>query len=283
MIETINISDIDQLEIPKNDNIILKILNITFLIILILILIALVIYRKKYSNLKYYKPILTMFTIIALITFYNIANTKKTKPQNNKITNLLNSINDDNYKILEINNFLSEQECDDLIEYSKTQTLVKSRVLSETGDVESDNRDSEQIWLEDNKHYVVTKIANLSAKITQKPLNHMEYLQFLKYNKGGYFKEHYDPEINYKSDTNDRIYTIIIYLNDDFEGGETYFKNINISIKPKKGKAVIFKSLDENGNILKKSLHQGSEVTSGTKYMCNKWIHLNKCNWLYLS
>ena len=280
MIETINISDIDQLETPPNNNITLKLLNITFLIILVIVIIGLVIYKKK---IQYYVPILTTFIIIALITFYNITNTKKTKPTNNKITNLLNSINNDNYKILEINNFITDKECDDLIEYTKTQTLIKSKVLSETGDVASDNRDSEQIWLEDNKHYVVAKIANLSAKITQKPLNHMEHLQFLKYNKGGYFKEHYDPEINYKSDTNDRIYTIIIYLNDDFEGGETYFKNLNILIKPKKGKAVIFKSLDENGKILKKSLHQGSKVTSGTKYMCNKWIHLSKCGWLFLS
>ncbi len=283
MIETINISDIDQLESPINENITLKLLNITFLIILIIMIIGLVIYKKKYSQFPYYTPVLTTFIIIALIVFYNIVTARKIKPTNNKITNLLNSINNDNYKIVEINNFLSDQECDDLIEYSKTQTLVKSKVLSEKGDVESDNRDSEQLWLEDNKHYVVTKIATLSKKITQKPTNHMEYLQFLKYNKGGYFKEHYDPEINYKSDTNDRIYTIIIYLNDDFEGGETYFKNLNTTIKPKKGKAVIFKSLDKNGNILEKSLHQGSEVTSGIKYMCNKWIHLNKCSWLYLS
>ncbi len=279
MIETINITEIDQLEVSSNDNITLKILNIIFLIILILVLIVLVIYRKKYSNLKYYKPIFITFAIGVIIVLYSITTKKYSK--NTRITNLLNSINDDNYKIIEINNFLTDQECNDLIEYSKTQTLLKSKVLSETGNVESENRESEQIWFEDNSHYVVKKIGILSSKITQKPLNYMEHLQFLKYNKGGYFNEHYDPEVNYKSDTNDRIYTIIIYLNDDFEGGETYFKNIDMSIKPKKGKAVIFKSLDENGNILKKSLHQGSEVTSGTKYMCNKWIHLNKCSWLY--
>ena len=280
MIETINISDIDQLEVPQNNNITLKLLNITFLIILIITIIVLIIYKK---NQPYYTPILTTFSVIALIVFYNIVNTKQTKPKNNKITTLLNSINDDNYKIFEINNFLTDKECDDLIEYTKTQKMLKSKVLSVSGDVISDNRESEQLWIEDSKHYVVKKIGELSAKITQKPYDHMEYLQFLKYNKGGYFKEHYDPEVNYKSDTNYRIYTLIIYLNDDFEGGETYFKNLNVSIKPKKGKVVIFKSLDEKGNILTKSLHQGSEVKSGTKYMCNKWIHLNKCSWLYPS
>jgi hypothetical protein len=275
MIETINITNIYELETPQSNNTILHILNIIFLIVLIITIIILVIYKK---NKPYYKPILTTFIIIALITFYNISNTKQNKPKNNKITNLLNSINDDNYKILEINNFITEKECEDLIEYSKTQTLLKSKVLSESGNVDSDNRDSEQVWFEDNSHYVVKKIADLSSKITQKPSNYMEQLQFLKYNKGGYFKEHYDPEVNYKSDTKDRIYTIIIYLNDDFEGGQTNFKNLNMSINPKKGKAVIFKSLDEKGNILKNSLHQGSEVKSGNKYMCNKWVHMNKYN-----
>ena len=278
MIETINISDIDQLEVPQNNNITLQILNITFLIILIITIIVLIIYKK---NQPYYTPILTTFSVIALIVFYNIVNTKKTRPKNNKITTLLNSINDNNYKIFEINNFLTDKECDDLIEYTKTQKMLKSKVLSVSGDVISDNRESEQLWIEDSKHYVVKKIGELSAKITQKPYDHMEYLQFLKYNKGGYFKEHYDPEVNYKSDTNDRIYTLIIYLNDVEKGVETVFPYLNLEIKPKKGKVVIIKSLDEKGNLLTKSLHQGSEVTSGTKYMCNKWIHLNKCSWLY--
>lgn len=280
MIETIDISDINKLEIPKSTNTTLIILNIIFLIVLIIIIIVFVIYKKKDPN---YIPKFITLSIIAKFVLCSIITMKIKKPKYNKITNLLNSINDNNYKILEINNFLTEKECDDLIEFSKTQILIKSKVLSEIGSVESTNRDSEQIWLEDNTHYVVKKISELSSKITQKPLNHMEHLQFLKYNKGGYFKEHYDPEVNYKSDTNDRIYTIIIYLNDGFEGGETYFKNIDVLIKPKKGKAVIFKSLDNNGNILTKSLHQGSEVKSGTKYMCNKWIHKSKCSWLYLS
>jgi hypothetical protein len=53
MIETINISDIDQLETPPNNNITLKLLNITFLIILVIMIIGLVIYKKK---IQYYVP-----------------------------------------------------------------------------------------------------------------------------------------------------------------------------------------------------------------------------------
>ena len=73
MIETINISDIDQLEVPQNNNITLQILNITFLIILIITIIVLIIYKK---NQPYYTPILTTFSVIALIVFYNIVKHK---------------------------------------------------------------------------------------------------------------------------------------------------------------------------------------------------------------
>ena len=47
-----------------------------------------------------------------------------------------------------------------------------------------------------------------------------------------FFNVHYDPDISHKNNTSERIYTIIIYLNDDFEEGETYFKNIDLTIKP---------------------------------------------------
>ena len=71
-----------------------------------------------------------------------------------------------------------------------------------------------------------------------------------------------------------RYLTFLIYLNDNFEGGETIFPNINKKIKPEKGKAVIFKNIDENENIIKQSLHGGEPVRSGQKWIINKWIHL---------
>ena len=37
-----------------------------------------------------------------------------------------------------------------------------------------------------------------------------------------------------------RIYSGVLYLNDDYEGGETYFPNLNKSVKPLKGKFVLF-------------------------------------------
>jgi len=52
------------------------------------------------------------------------------------------------------------------------------------------------------------------------------------------------------------IILTMIYLNEDYEGGQTRFSNI--SIEPKTGTALIF---------LHSLEHEGSAVTSGVKYV----------------
>jgi prolyl 4-hydroxylase len=75
-----------------------------------------------------------------------------------------------------------------------------------------------------------------------------------------------------------RIYTYLIYLNDDYEGGETAFPKLNIAVKPKKGKCVVFQNTlpQPDGRIPLEALHGGNPVTSGNKWICNKWIRVNK-------
>ena len=70
-----------------------------------------------------------------------------------------------------------------------------------------------------------------------------------------------------------RYITFIIYLNDDFKNGETFFPNINKKIIPKTGKAAIFYNVDDKGLILQKSLHTRLDVKNGEKWIANKWIH----------
>ena len=56
--------------------------------------------------------------------------------------------------------------------------------------------------------------------------------------------------------------TSITYLNDDFEGGETYFEN-GVSVKPKKGKTVFFDG--------KKYKHGVNKMIQGNRYVCACW------------
>jgi hypothetical protein len=64
-----------------------------------------------------------------------------------------------------------------------------------------------------------------------------EGYRILKYSNGAEYLDHEDwgPE-------NGRVISLVGWLNDNFEGGELYFKHLDITIKPQKGSFVIFPS-----------------------------------------
>jgi prolyl 4-hydroxylase len=91
----------------------------------------------------------------------------------------------------------------------------------------------------------------------------------------------YPPQTHRMQPT--RFATLLLYLNDDFEGGETRFPratNANfhngITIEPKKGTAVLFYSVLPDGNVDDLSQHSGQPVTKGEKVR-------SKCYWWCLN
>lgn len=88
-----------------------------------------------------------------------------------------------------------------------------------------------------------------------------EGFNILKYEVGGRFGSHYDsyPGIN-------RCISGLIYLNDDYEGGEIEFVYFNLKIKPKAGTVILFPSNYPYRHI-------AHPVTSGTKYSVATWYH----------
>lgn len=95
----------------------------------------------------------------------------------------------------------------------------------------------------------------------------IEDLQVIRYKENQQYKPHLDP-----TRENDRVYTVILYLNDDFVGGETYFPLLDLKVKPKKGKSLCFLNRDSASQVISYSKHAGLPVTSGVKYICNIWI-----------
>ena len=65
--------------------------------------------------------------------------------------------------------------------------------------------------------------------------------------------------------------TVLLYLCDVEEGGETKFPLKNTQVTPKKGRAVLFKSTHPDGALDPKSLHGSNPVIKGEKWACNKW------------
>lgn len=96
-----------------------------------------------------------------------------------------------------------------------------------------------------------------------------EALTVLRYLPGQQFRLHSDVLPNVR---NQRMMTILIYLNDDFKGGETTFPDHRLTISPKQGDAVIFKNLDAAGRPLTHARHAGEPVVQGTKWLATRWI-----------
>lgn len=88
---------------------------------------------------------------------------------------------------------------------------------------------------------------------------HEEY-SMLKYNQGEQYFPHYDGNTH-----SGRCISAILYLNDDYEGGEIEFVNFGIKIKPESGMLILFPS-----NYAYK--HVAYPVKTGTKYALVTWI-----------
>lgn len=188
------------------------------------------------------------------------------------------------YTIQYFDDFLTPEQCDHIIEISKSR-LKPSMVYSDTSDVyDTRSRISEQAWLQDKEDPVVAFISKKVSEYSGMPIQNQEDLQVVSYKPGGFFTPHYDScegDTGYcermDGASGARYLTYIIYLNDDFEGGETAFPEIKKEVKPKKGKCVVFQStiLPPDGRTILQALHGGNPVKSGNKWICNKWVRAN--------
>jgi len=75
--------------------------------------------------------------------------------------------------------------------------------------------------------------------------------------------------------------TVLAYLNDVEEGGGTNFPELGVTVEPKKGDVVVFHNTltevpaSEHPKIHPKSLHAGTPVIRGEKWMVNLWFREN--------
>ena len=113
-------------------------------------------------------------------------------------------------------------------------------------------------------------------EMTGIPQNNYESFQILQYKPGEYYKSHHDSsDANKDKVTGHRVLTFFLYLNDVEEGGETHFTKLNISVKPKRGRALVWPSvLNEDPNSTDNRMyHEAKSVEKGIKYAANHWIH----------
>jgi len=106
-----------------------------------------------------------------------------------------------------------------------------------------------------------------------------EPLMVLHYQTGQQFAPHFDfidPEQpGLREDIaqkGQRVATLLIYLNDDFTGGQTAFPALGYSFKGGKGDALLFWNTDAQGHPDRRMLHAGMPPLSGEKWLLSQWI-----------
>jgi len=174
-----------------------------------------------------------------------------------------------------INNFISVEDSQyiiNLINQNHTRSSVVEGVSDRTAI--SDYRTSSTSNLDMNDP-VISKINNKIAALLNLDVNKGEAIQGQMYEVGQYFKPHHDYftgagyDMHCKASGN-RTHTLMVYLNQEFEGGGTNFPKLNQIVLPETGKALWWENMI-NGELQESSLHEGMPVTAGKKYIITSW------------
>ncbi|KAF5769016.1 putative procollagen-proline 4-dioxygenase [Helianthus annuus] len=195
-------------------------------------------------------------------------------------------------------NFLSQEECDHLINTAKPHMKKSTVVDSETGQSKDSRvRTSSGTFLTRGQDETVRAIEKRISEFTFLPVEHGEGLQVLHYEIGQKYDSHYDYFLDEYNTRNggQRMATVLMYLSDVEEGGETVFPsakgNISavpwwdelsecgkkgLSVKPKMGDALLFWSMTPDATPDPSSLHGGCPVIKGDKWSSTKWIRVNE-------
>ncbi|MBX3595083.1 2OG-Fe(II) oxygenase [Sphingomonas sp.] len=96
-----------------------------------------------------------------------------------------------------------------------------------------------------------------------------EPLHVLRYTPGQEYRTHLDalPGVE-----NQRTHTVLFYLNGDYDGGETVFPQLGLSVRGEPGDALIFRNTYDDGRADPRAEHAGLPVRAGEKWLATRWI-----------
>lgn len=113
-----------------------------------------------------------------------------------------------------------------------------------------------------------------------------EPVQGQRYDVGQEFKAHTDyftpggaDYEKFCSQSGQRTWTFMIYLNEVEAGGATRFKVLKKNFQPECGKLVCWNNRRENGEVNPNTLHHGMKVRKGVKYVITKWYREGEWPW----
>ncbi len=183
-------------------------------------------------------------------------------------------------RIVLFGDLLSAHECEQMIDASRRRLQRSTVVNAETGayDVHAD-RTSNGTHFERGENPLVARIEARISELVGCPAENGEPLQVLHYVPGAEYKPHHDyfdaaqpGNDNVLAMGGQRIATLVMYLNDVEAGGSTVFPSLGLDVSPRQGSAVYFAYTSESGETDPRTLHGGSPVLAGEKWIATKWL-----------
>lgn len=167
--------------------------------------------------------------------------------------------------IFTVSDLFTPEECDEYVRLAERIGFGDAPITTAAGPVRIPSiRNNDRVMLDDPQQAAVlweriapfVRRANLYPEVI--PVGVNERLRFYRYDPGQAFRWHRDGF--YQSPDGSRSHlTYMVYLNDDFAGGETKFREPHpLAVKPVKGTALVF------AHPLS---HEGAEIKSGRKYV----------------
>jgi prolyl 4-hydroxylase len=175
---------------------------------------------------------------------------------------------------------LSKEECSELIELSRAKLQRSYTVDPGTGQlIVVESRTSFSTFFKLKENELVGRIESRLAELLCWPSDHAEGLQVLRYGPGAEYKPHYDyfpvsetGSAVHVASGGQRIGSLLLYLNDVEEGGETIFPEISLTVVPLTGYALYFGYCNSQNQVDPLTLHGGAPVKRGEKWVATKWL-----------
>jgi prolyl 4-hydroxylase len=170
--------------------------------------------------------------------------------------------------IFTVADFFTQEECARYISESETAGYEVATIQTRKGATLDtgvrnnerlivDDRDlAQDLWLRLRVHVPVFLEGRQAVGINER-------FRFYRYEPGQYFAPHSDGSFRRESGEESRL-TLLVYLNDEFEGGETVFTDTVVT--PARGMALVFRH---------ELMHEGRAVVRGSKYVLRSDVMFN--------
>jgi len=184
-------------------------------------------------------------------------------------------------RLMLMRRLLTVFECAEVANAAR-EHLMPSFIVNQDGSLgTNDIRTSHEVRLRPGlRNVVIQAVERRMAEWSHFPLENGEYPLVLRYEKQQSFEQHYDyfiPERFVMGEGplelgGQRVATQLVYLNENFRGGETRFDRADLRVRPERGMGLLFYNVGPDHNVDPLTRHTGVAVEDGVKWLLSRWI-----------